>query len=79
MISLTRPKYFIPIHGEHRMLKHHKDLAVQLGIDKDNVLIMDNGDVAAVSKNSIRNAGKVQAGDIYIDGTGIGDIGSAIH
>ncbi|HKL60914.1 MAG TPA: ribonuclease J [Acholeplasma sp.] len=78
MISLTRPKYFIPIHGEHRMLKHHKDLAVQLGIDKDNVLIMDNGDVAAVSKNSIRNAGKVQAGDIYIDGTGIGDIGSAI-
>lgn len=78
MLSLTRPKYFIPIHGEHRMLKHHRDLAMQLGVEKQNVMIMDNGDVAALTKHSIRNAGRVQAGDIYIDGTGIGDIGSAI-
>lgn len=78
MLSLIRPKFFIPMHGEHRMLKHHKELAVQLGVEADNVLIMDNGDVAALTSDTIRYAGKVQAGDIYIDGTGIGDIGSAI-
>lgn len=78
MLSLTRPKFFIPIHGEHRMLKHHRDLAMQIGVDKNHIMIMDNGDVTALNKNSIRSAGRVQAGDIYIDGTGIGDIGSAI-
>ncbi|MDY0210158.1 MAG: ribonuclease J [Acholeplasma sp.] len=78
MLSLIRPKFFIPIHGEHRMLKHHKEIAVELGVERDNILIMDNGDVAAVNATQIRHAGKVQAGDIYIDGTGIGDIGSAI-
>ena len=78
MLSLIRPKFFIPIHGEHRMLKHHKEIAVELGVERDNVLIMDNGDVAAVNATEIRLAGRVQAGDIYIDGTGIGDIGSAI-
>lgn len=78
MLSLTRPKFFIPVHGEHRMLKHHKEIAVELGVERDNVLILDNGEVAALNENEIRNAGRVQAGDVYIDGTGIGDIGSAI-
>lgn len=78
MLSLTRPKFFIPIHGEHRMLKHHKEIAVELGVERDNILILDNGDVAALNENEIKHVGRVQAGDIYIDGTGIGDIGSAI-
>ena len=78
MLALVKPKYFIPMHGEHRMLKHHKQLAVDVGVKENNILIMDNGDVAALTKNSMRLAGKVQAGDIYIDGTGIGDIGSAV-
>jgi ribonuclease J len=78
ILSLTRPKMFIPIHGEHRMLKHHRDLAIDVGVDPDNILVMDNGDVAAISKDNIRAAGKVHSGEIYIDGTGIGDIGSIV-
>ncbi|NWH11893.1 ribonuclease J [Acholeplasma laidlawii] len=78
MLTLVKPKHFIPMHGEHRMLKRHKQLAVECGVDPNNILIMDNGDVAALNKESIRYAGKVQAGDIYIDGTGIGNIGSNV-
>jgi len=78
MLSLTKPKLFIPIHGEHRMLKHHKELAIECGVKPENILIMDNGDVAAITKDYIRFAGKVTAGEVYIDGTGIGDIGSQV-
>ena len=78
MLSLTRPKYFLPVHGEHRMLKFHRDLAIDVGVDPNNILIMDNGDVAAISKEGIKKAGTVQAGDIYIDGSGIGDISNNI-
>ncbi len=78
ILSLTRPKLFIPIHGEHRMLRHHQQLAIETGVDPDNILIMDNGQVAGVSKEGIRYAGDVPSGEIYIDGTGIGDIGSQV-
>jgi len=78
MLSLVRPKFFIPVHGEHRMLVHHKNLAIETGVDPNNILILDNGDVAALTDKTIRLAGKVQADDVYIDGTGIGDIGSAV-
>ncbi|MDY0277939.1 MAG: ribonuclease J, partial [Acholeplasma sp.] len=78
MLSLVKPKYFIPVHGEHRMLKYHRDLAVSCGVKPENILIMDNGDVAALTNESIRLAGRVQAGDVYIDGSGIGDIGSIV-
>lgn len=78
MLSLTRPKFFIPIHGEHRMLKYHRNLAIQVGVPKENILILDNGDVAAVGKNHIRLAGKIKSGDIYVDGSGIGDISNNI-
>ncbi len=78
ILSLTKPKLFIPIHGEHRMLRHHKQLAIDTGVDPDNILIMDNGNVAAVSKKGIRYAGEVTSGEVYIDGTGIGDIGSQV-
>lgn len=78
ILSLVKPKMFIPVHGEHRMLKHHKQLAVECGVNPKNILIMDNGDVAALTKDTIRLAGKVTSGEVYIDGTGIGDIGSAV-
>jgi len=78
MLSLVKPKYFIPMHGEHRMLKHHKLLAIDVGIKPENILILDNGDVAAVKSDSIRIAGKVPANDVFIDGTGMGTYGSSV-
>jgi ribonuclease J len=78
LLSLTKPKFFIPVHGEHRMLKFHRDLAISVGVNPDNILIMDNGDVAAISKDNLRLAGRVQAGDVYVDGSGIGDISNNI-
>ncbi|HHW79709.1 MAG TPA: ribonuclease J [Acholeplasmataceae bacterium] len=78
MLALTKPKFFIPVHGEHRMLKKHKELAVDVGVKPENILILDNGEVAALKKDSIRKAGKVASGEVYIDGTGIGDIGNEV-
>ena len=78
ILSLVKPKMFIPVHGEHRMLKHHKQLAIECGVNPENILIMDNGEVAALTSDTIRLAGKVASGEVYIDGTGIGDIGSAV-
>ncbi len=78
MLALTKPKYFIPVHGERRMLKRHQELAVDVGVKFENTLILDNGEVAALTKNSIRKAGKVHSGEVYIDGTGIGDIGNEV-
>ncbi len=78
MLVLTRPKFFIPVHGEHRMLKYHRDLAIDVGVKKENILIMDNGDVAALTKDYIKLAGKVTASDVYIDGLGIGSTGSKL-
>ncbi|NLB85072.1 MAG: ribonuclease J [Acholeplasmataceae bacterium] len=78
MLSLTKPKFFIPIHGEHRMLKKHKELAIDVGVSPNNILVMDNGDFAAVSKDSLRIAGHVTANDIYVDNSKFGDISSSI-
>ena len=78
MLSLTKPKFFIPVHGEHRMQKFHRELAIECGVKKENILILDNGEVAGVTKDTMRLAGTVPSGDVYIDGTGIGDIGSTV-
>ncbi|HES0733374.1 TPA: ribonuclease J [Streptococcus pyogenes] len=78
MLSLIKPKYFMPVHGEYRMQKVHAGLAMDIGIPKENIFVMENGDVLALTSDSARIAGHFNAQDIYVDGNGIGDIGAAV-
>lgn len=78
IFNLLKPKYFMPIHGEYRMQRVHADLAIECGVEPNNTFILENGDVLAINDHSARNAGHLPAGEVYIDGEGIGDISSAI-
>lgn len=78
MLSLIKPKYFMPVHGEYRMLKVHEGLAHDIGVPDDNTFILDNGDVLALTEDSARVADHFPAEDTYVDGNGIGDIGAAV-
>ena len=78
MLRIIKPEYFMPVHGEYRMLKRHRDLAISCDVKKDNIFIMKNGDVLELTKNSATLGKKVQAGDVYVDGSRIGDIGSIV-
>jgi ribonuclease J len=78
MLNLIRPKYFIPIHGEYRMLKSHALLAEQVGIPKENIFLIDNGDTVEFSGGKARYGPKVQAGNVLIDGLGVGDVGNIV-
>ena len=76
--SLVHPKYFMPVHGEYRHLIHHKDLAVKLGMKKENVFILENGDVLQLTKRSAKKEGKVRVGTVFVDGIGVGDVGNIV-
>lgn len=78
MLSLIKPKYFIPVHGEYRMLRKHGDLAVQMGVAKDHVLIGDNGQIFEFSSRSGHKTGHVNAGCVFVDGLGVGDVGNIV-
>ncbi|AZV56216.1 ribonuclease J [Clostridium sp. AWRP] len=76
--TLVKPKFFMPVHGEYRHLKQHKDLAISLGMPSNNVIIADNGDVIEVSRDSIKKTGTVVSGQIFVDGLGVGDVGNIV-
>ncbi|NQH97370.1 ribonuclease J [Streptococcus suis] len=78
MLRLIKPKFFMPVHGEYRMQKIHASLAGDTGVPKDNIFIMENGDVLALTKDRARIAGQFNAQDIYVDGNRIGEIGAAV-
>ncbi len=76
MLTLLKPKYFIPIHGEYRMQRVHADLAIETGVLPENTFILENGDMVAINDHSARMAGHLTSGDVYIDSSGLGDISS---
>ena len=78
ILSLVRPKYFLPVHGEYRQLIAHAKTAVQVGMQPENVFIMGNGRVMEISENSAKMVGTVQSGRVLVDGLGIGDVGSIV-
>ena len=78
MLRLIKPEYFMPMHGEYRMLKKHGDLAIDCGMKKENIFIMDNGDILNITKDTCKKEGTVSAGDVYVDGNRIGDIGGIV-
>lgn len=78
MLKLVRPKYFMPIHGEFRMLQLHGEIAEKLGIPKENIFICENGDVLTLKNHEVTRGGKVPADDIYIDGNDINGISNAV-
>lgn len=78
MLRLIKPTYFMPIHGEYRMLKKHADLAMDCDIPKENIFICKNGDTVELTKDGARLGKRVPSGDVYVDGSRIGDIGSVV-
>lgn len=76
--TLVKPKYFIPVHGEYRHLKRHAQLAIELGMPRNNIFIAKNGNVMEFTKNSAEMTQSVQAGNILVDGLGVGDVGNIV-
>lgn len=78
MISLTKPKFFIPIHGEYKHLKKHAKLAISMGVPEENIFIADIGQVVETNGAQMKFAGTVPAGAVMVDGYGVGDVGSVV-
>ncbi|MEK3901856.1 ribonuclease J [Paenibacillus sp. FSL R7-0179] len=78
MLTLMKPEYFIPIHGEYRMLHHHRLLAEGVGVRGDHIFLLKNGDLVESAGGVVRQSGRITAGQIFVDGLGIGDIGNVV-
>jgi len=78
MLNLVRPEFFVPVHGEYRMLVQHGKLAAETGVEPENVFVVENGDVLEFTRDYGDKIGKTYGGNVLVDGTGIGDIGEAV-
>jgi ribonuclease J len=78
MLSLLRPKFFLPVHGEYRQLVLHAKLAYSLGIPEEHILVAEDGDIVEVTKDEFKVAGHVTCGNVFVDGLGVGDIGQIV-
>ncbi len=76
--TLTKPKYAIPVHGEHRHLMAQRKTAIEVGVKKENVFILSNGSVLELDKDSAKITGEVQNGAVFVDGLGVGDVGNVV-
>lgn len=78
IMGIVKPQYFIPVHGELKHLRKHAGLALSMGIPKENILIADNGRVAEMTKKALKCTSSVPAGRVFVDGYGVGDVGSVV-
>ena len=78
ILALAKPKYFIPVHGEYRQLKAHMETAKQMGIEQENIFILENGKVLELNENEAKFNGTIQSGKILVDGLGVGDVGNIV-
>ncbi len=78
ILALAKPKFFIPVHGEYLHLCRHKELALQCGVPKKNIFLMENGNVLEISANRAQVTGSVPAGKVLVDGLGVGDVGNIV-
>lgn len=78
MLALTKPKFFVPLHGEYRHLSAHAKIAQQMGIEPKNIVVSDIGQVIEVTNRSIKKSGSVPSGKVFVDGTGVGDVGAVV-
>jgi ribonuclease J len=78
MIHMTRPDYFIPIHGEYRHLFQHLDLAREVGVSPEKALFAENGEVFVIDSRGMSREGSVESGRVYVDGKGVGDVGDTV-
>ena len=78
LLNLVKPRFFVPIHGEYRHLSLHGKLAQSVGIPKDNIFVLEDGDILELSSQSAKITGKVSSGNVYVDGLSVGDIGGVV-
>ena len=78
LLNLVRPRYFLPVHGELRHLKEHAKLAASAGVEQENIFVVENGNVLEIGKKHMRVGERVPGGYVFVDGSGVGDIGRAV-
>ena len=78
MLQLTRPRYFVPIHGEYRHLVKHRKLAQDVGVPQDHCFVLEDGDILEITATSAKKVQPIQAGRVFVDGKGVGDVGDVV-